>query len=260
MDYAKTVCSAWVYIYVTDKILDLAYRGSVKAAIQTCTSLAGLEYAEVGGALLKLSEVFHKSVFKAVKTLLRGMEAAVGPNLLFREHTDSITLGKKEIRVASEDHKRAILSAYKFMYMLNDKVESLRTALIVDQQSLKKHLEKTFTNSTAAVEKALLLTQTLTLMCQRQLTHTITSSTQPKTRIPNGLVWNRIMFCTGEKQRLKLYPENDNPGDAATEVETNTWISFNSDWGPFFVIEGTLNALRFDEGQEKSQEGEGHKE
>lgn len=236
MAYATQCCRAWLFVHVTDRILKLAFDGSVKQAALTCEGLAGVEFSEVADALMAVSIVFETTVFDAIKGVLGKQWDVAG---------EALSLEQLNISYKNEQHREAVGAAYKFVAMLNKKIASIRSNSITSEEMLKSQFRTTFTDCPALLDQALKVANVFSIVCQRRLAQSVQRSRKAgNITLPNGLVWEEIFFCSEEDTEVKIYS-----CDGTKELDlvaANAWHSFNTAWGAAFKVFGNVTDLKFD--------------
>ena len=248
MEYNKVCCRSWLFKYASDRILKIAFDGSVSAAIKTCKSLAGLEYAEVATALQAAARVFEMSVLAAAKGLLGSGWDNAGIGVFLKENgPDSATLGDSTIKFKVDEHRRAVTGAYSLFAAIHAAVESVRSTDIATETELRQKFKQTFGNSENLCDKCLEQAQVLRRVAQRRI---IDKAKQRKgdgeVEIPNGLVWAKIMFTSAKKGRGNVTIGVEEGVPAVPDVSVNEWHYFNPSWGFVFKASGSFDEIRLE--------------
>ena len=237
MAYAAQCCRAWLFVHVTDRILKLAFDGSVKQAALTCEGLAGLEFREVADALMAASVAFESTVFDAIKGVLGKQWDTVGLD---------VKLEALKISYKNQQHRKAVETAYNFIALLNEKIAAMRSNAITSEEMLKNQFRVLFTDCSALLQHALEVTAVFSPVCQRRLAQNVRRSRKlTKICLPNGLVWEEVFFCTDKDDAEVLIYDGDG-GKQIDSVAPNAWHTFNSAWGAAFTVVGNITDLKFD--------------
>ena len=243
MAYAEKCCRAWLFVHVGDRILDLAFGGSVKDAAVTCEGLAGLEFAEVANALMAAAAIFERTIFEAIKSFLGKNWGAAGTRYKLVAKSHGAMFGKRHIKYKNATHGAAVTAAYTFMALVNQKIESIRTDTITSEAMLREHFKTTFAACPLLLSGALTVTSALRCVAQQRLASHFRQPHPEGVLIPNGLIWDEVCFEAVGNGTVTLC----NPDDS-TELATlaaSEWVLSDPNWGGSILVKGDTTNLQF---------------
>lgn len=230
-----TITRCWFFKYVADALLNRAFGGSVEKAAVTCTELAGVEYGSVGEAVAAAARPFDMSIAKAAKRLLGYPPHKVGCGENTLDHC------AEKIKFQNDKHRRAFVASYNIFADLNQKLQSIGSAEIDDQESLQKWLQTTFAEHAATTEMLVGEATFLIPVARQQIEkHVCRAETRP-TEIPNCIFGTKVFFHGGPGEILSSGPEQVQLASAAADCA----VDVDPAWGFTFFVQGTFERISF---------------
>lgn len=236
----------WVFQYTTDQLLDKAFGGSVSIAAQTCSSLAGTEYAEVATVILSAAKAFGLSIAKAAQFLLGNVNCKnVGTKDILKMEENHCTLGKSKILFKSAGHKKAVAAAYEIFAGINQMIGTVQTAHIDSEEGLRAWLNETFSDSGEIVKDVLAASESLLPVAIRQFQSASTKGEIKTVVVPNSILGAEFtLFAKSPKAEAEILA-NDDKGTVLATVPLNTAVKISPSWGFTFTVKGSFDGVKF---------------
>lgn len=238
------IVRSWVVIYVTDRILEIAFNGSVRQAATTCESLAGLEYAEIANELVLASEPFERSIASAAKFLVGSNWKSLVSTPDVNKGNLVVTADGRKLRCKTQEHYDALVAAHEMFAMLNRRADAVVSEEIQTEEEIRKCLAKAFDNVDDLVHLCSQTAEQLHQVACKRLNSKISLSKQAKTatKIPGTLLGTKIQFAAPEESSIAICDLNMNE---LTQVAGNVKVSIDPAWGYTFIANGPIASVEF---------------
>lgn len=236
----------WVFQYTTDQLLDRAFGGSVSIAAQTCSSLAGTEYAEVATVIMSAADAFNLSIAKAAQFLLGNVICKnVGTKDIIKMEENYCTLGTSKVVFKSAGHKKAVSAAYDFFSRINQMIDTVQTAHIDSEEGFRAWLNETFSDSEEIVNDVLAASESLLPVAIRQFQSASTKGEIKAVVVPNSIFGTEFtLFAKSPEAEAKIVANDDERTVLAT-VPLNTAVKISPSWGFTFTVRGSFDSVKF---------------
>lgn len=235
---------SWVTIYVTDRLLNIAFGGSVKHAVQACQSLAGVEYGEIASEVLAAAQAFDITIANAAKFLLGSHWSECSNALSVDKDGKTGVSGERRVRFKSEQHRESLVCAYGMFEALNSRVDEVRSGNIMSEDELRQWLHTAFDNIDDLVHICTQAAETLRAVACAQLNAAIRGPTPQEIELPNGLLGAKIKFLSkASDQAIEIWDAKQSAKLAT--VAANAVIALQLEWGYTFIAKGTFSRVEF---------------
>jgi hypothetical protein len=235
---------SWVTIYVTDRLLNIAFGGSVKQAVHSCKSLAGVEYGEIASEVLAAAQAFEITIANAAKFLVGSQWSECEHALTVNKDGTTGVSGQRRVRFKSEQHRASLVCAYGMFEALNSRVDTVRSGNIMSEEELRQWLHTAFDNIDDLVHICTQAAETLRAVACAQLNAAIKGPTTQEIELPNGLLGAKIKFLSKAGNQAVEIWDAKHLAKLAT-VAANAVITMQLEWGYTFIAIGTFSKVEF---------------